>query len=123
MRGKGAYRAEVAAVEREHYVGPVLGRQGNIDRVSQVQVQACVLALDLACGIQDLKAGFRDLESRLPGLGEDESMIAVRARDPKRTLARWSTSVSTSGEMITVPASCRTARHAADSGRCGRMRR
>jgi hypothetical protein len=60
---RGAHRAEVAAVKREYCVGPVPGSQGNIDRVSQVQVQACVLALDHARGIQDLKAGFRDLET------------------------------------------------------------
>jgi hypothetical protein len=115
VRGEGAHRTEVTAVEGEHGVGPVLGRERDIDRVSQVQVQVCVLALDHTCGIEDLKAGSRDLETGLPGLVRTKSMIAVRAWDPKRALARWSTSVSTSGEMITVPASCNTARHAADS--------
>jgi hypothetical protein len=42
-------------------------------------------------------------------------MMAVRARDPNRAFARWFTSVSTRGEIMTVPASCRTAWHAADS--------
>jgi hypothetical protein len=40
VQGEGAHRAEVAAVEREYCIGPVLDRQGNVDRVSQVQVQA-----------------------------------------------------------------------------------
>ena len=51
MRGEGAHRPEVAAVEREHRVSPVLGRQRHVDRVGQVQVEVetCVLLLDQAC--------------------------------------------------------------------------
>jgi hypothetical protein len=36
MRGQGAHCAEVAAVESEYRVGPVLGRQPDIDCVGQV---------------------------------------------------------------------------------------
>ena len=72
MRGEGAHRAEVAPLQREHRVGPVPGGQRHVDRVGQVQVEACVLLLDQACGVQDLQACGGDLEAQLPGLGEDE---------------------------------------------------
>lgn len=37
MRSEGAHRAEVASVEREHDVGPVLRGKPDIDRIGQVQ--------------------------------------------------------------------------------------
>jgi hypothetical protein len=46
VRGEGAHRAEVAPVKGEHGIGPVPGRQSHIDRIGQVQVEACVLLLD-----------------------------------------------------------------------------
>ena len=62
MRGEGPHHAEVAAVDVEHCVGPVLGGQRDVDGASQVQVEACVLVLYSACRVQDLEAGFWDLE-------------------------------------------------------------
>jgi hypothetical protein len=70
--GERPHRAEVAPVEREHRISPVLGRQRHIDRVGQVQVEACVLLLDQAGRVQDLQTCFGDLKAQLPGLGEDE---------------------------------------------------
>jgi hypothetical protein len=63
--GEGVHCAEVAAVEGEHRGGPLLGRQGNVDHVGQVQVQVetCVLMLDHACRIEDLKASLWDVEA------------------------------------------------------------
>jgi hypothetical protein len=55
MRGERAHRAEVAPVEREHRVGPVMGGQRHIDRAGQVQVKVCVLLLDQARRVQDLE--------------------------------------------------------------------
>jgi hypothetical protein len=57
--------------------------QGNVDRVSQVQVEACVLALDHPCCIQDLKAVSGSWKRDGPAWARTKSMIAVRARDPE----------------------------------------
>jgi hypothetical protein len=46
MGSEGAHHPEVATVECEHGVGPVLGGERYIDGVGQVQVQVGVLLLD-----------------------------------------------------------------------------
>jgi len=72
VRGKGVHCPEIAPVKGKQGVGPVVGGEPNIDCVGQVQVEAGVLLLDQACGVEDLDAGFGDLEPHLPSLGYDE---------------------------------------------------
>jgi hypothetical protein len=116
MRGERADRAEITAIQREHRRRAVLGGQGHVDAVGQVEVKTAVLALDLPRGLEQLDGDLRDLESPAPRLEDNEIDQGRPCVTANRALARWSTSVNTRGETSVVPASASAAWQSADSG-------
>jgi hypothetical protein len=95
MRGERADRAEITAIQREYRRRAVLGGQGHVDPVGQVEVKTTVLALDLPRGLEQFDGDPRDLESPAPRL-EDNEIDQGRPRvTAKPRLGEMSTSVNT----------------------------